>query len=200
MNNIAKIAFMKIILASSSPNRQEMFRIAQIPFEVLVTDVDEKSITEIDLEKKALAIAKLKAEKAVSLVKEEAIIITADGFNVYEGEVFEKPKSIKEAKDMLRFSSGKMGIFYTGLIMINTKTSQRLEKLITTKYWFRNFSETEIDKYVHQIDVTKYAAAFTPMNSPAVSFITKIEGSLSAFTHSAPMEIIVPQLIQWGAF
>lgn len=190
---------MKIILASTSPNRQEAMRLAQIPFEILATDVDEKSIVETDFVKRALAIAQLKMDKALSLVKKEAVIIAADGFNVYEGKILEKPRDKNEAKQMLQFSRGKMGTFYTACILVNTKTQEKLAKVFASKYWFRQYSDTEIDKYIKSIDVTKYAAAFTPINSAAISFIKKIEGPLSPFTHSLPLDFIVPKLYEWVA-
>ena len=194
---------MKIILGSQSSNRREIFEIVGIDVEVIVSEVDEKGIRDKDLEVRALKIAKLKMEK----IKEEylknnsepAVIITADGFNESQGKVLEKPASLDEAKEMLRHLSGDKTIFYSALVMYNTNLDEEFSSVVSCSCWFRDLSEEEIDWYVKRTPVMKYAAAYSPLNTAAISFISRVEGSISGFSHSVPMDLVVPQLRKWGA-
>jgi len=61
-----------------------------------------------------------------------------------------------------------------------------------TRVFFRRLSEKEILDYVNDHQVTRYAAGYTPLNSSAIGFIEKIEGSLTGFSHGLPLEQVLP--------
>lgn len=195
---------MQIILASSSQNRQEIFRIAEIPVQIMPAGVDEKSVMEPNFEKRAIAIASLKARQVyqtmdLSAFSQGAVVIAGDGFNVVDNQIFEKPKDREQAKVMLRQLSGNVTTFYSGLMMIHTLKQEEFVSVVSTKAWFRLLSESEINDYVEQVDTTQYAAAYSPLNTKAISFIIQVEGSLSGFSHSVPMDVVVSKLTEWGA-
>ena len=192
---------MKIILASASKNRQEIFDIAQIPVTLMPTKVDEKQVKQTDLKKRALAIARLKMAAAKSNFQDDrsqTIIIAADGFNVCQGKILDKPHSLGQAREMLDLLSGNKTTFYSALIMYHCAKLKTFETIVTTDYWFRNLSNEEITDYITTTDVLQYSAAYSPLNTKAVSFGRKIAGSLTGFTHSMPMDIVIPKLIEWG--
>ena len=139
---------MKIILASGSKNRREIFKIAQIPVEIMPAHVDERSIKESDLPKRAIAIARLKADDVASKLEKQAVVIAGDGFNSCEGKILEKPKEVEEGKKMLRLLSDNLTIFYSGLVMVNLGTGEQFEEVAVTKTWFRKLGKAEIEDYV----------------------------------------------------
>jgi septum formation protein len=79
----------KIILASGSPRRKQLLELAQIPFEVMVSNVDEIFPAELTPAQVAMHIAE---NKAVAVQKnktngEAQTIIAADTVVVLENEI-----------------------------------------------------------------------------------------------------------------
>ena len=82
----------KIILASKSEDRRELFTRSDIPFEVLPTQVDEREFKNKISDPKSLVqeLAKAKAlyaKKQLEENKEPAIIIAADTIVELNGEI-----------------------------------------------------------------------------------------------------------------
>jgi septum formation protein len=102
----------QIILASKSPARQMVLRNTGIPFDVVVSHVDETPIKKSFEERNktiaetAMALADAKAEK-VSAEHPDAYVIGADQILGLEGEGFDKPKSMEEAAERLQLFAGK---------------------------------------------------------------------------------------------
>ena len=193
---------MKIILGSSSTNRQEAMKIAGVKFEIFKPDVDEKQVDKQIFQKyedRALAIASLKADAVREIAGSDCVIITADGFNECQGQLLEKPVDLADAQRMLELLSNNLTIFYSALVMMNTKTQEKFTAVVNTKSWFRKLDHNEIENYIKTTNVTKYAAAYSPFNTKALSFIKRIEGSASGFSHSLPLDIVIPKLKEWEA-
>ena len=106
-----------IVLGSSSSSRRQIMEMLQWPFEVMVPDIDEKSIRCDDHMKLPLLIAKAKAEAIWERISSSAppddqptepfILITSDQIVYYNGEVREKPVSEEEASLFLSSYSGR---------------------------------------------------------------------------------------------
>lgn len=108
----------RVILASGSKNRQALLNLLGIPFEVIPSYIDEKSILEENPIKKVQKIALLKASQVAS--QHEGIIIAADTFAVIKNKHYEKPIDLDEAKRMLLELSGQTLKSLTGICIINT--------------------------------------------------------------------------------
>jgi septum formation protein len=186
----------RIILASASINRQKMMKALGFSFKVVVSQFDEDSVKETNQALRAKKIAIGKA-KSVAL-SHKGIIIAADTFTVTEGKVFEKPKSNKDAKEMLRLLSGNKAICYTGFCFINTKEGSNFSTTVKTEVWFRKLYEKELDEYVKIMPVTEWAAAYAPSEMYVLGMIKKVKGSLTGLTHGLPAEYLVPLLKKAG--
>ena len=198
-----------LILASGSKNRIKALRVAKIPFTSIPADIDEKKIKNKDIHKRVVEIAKAKVEKVASgdivlpqdiFSKEvvepsdEHLILGADGVNIVNKKVLEKPSNESEAFDMIQAQSGKTCTFLTGYYAFNTKTKKEYQGISETTYTFRTISDHEIHSYIETEPVLLWAAAFSPSNSMAVTFISSIQGSYSNFNYSLPFEEIFPIL------
>lgn len=186
----------RVILASQSLSRKELFESLGIPFEVIPANIDEKSIRDQDLSIKAENIAREKAEKIH--LAEEGIIISADTFSFCKGQVFEKPNDLDEAYEMLKFLSGREAKNYTGFCYIDPFSSQNFSTTVVTSYKFRKLYDEEIKKYVKIFPVTQWAAAFALTFPYPLSFISEISGSLTGFSCGLPMELLIPSLKKSG--
>ena len=104
----------KIILASSSPRRQDILKQLGIPFKIIKSDFAEDLDKNIYKNPKdyTTETAKLKAYDVLEKVKNQNetvdIIISADTVVSFESKIIEKPDSKEHAVEILQMLSGKM--------------------------------------------------------------------------------------------
>ena len=109
---------MKIILGSSSPSRKKLLKNAGIKFIIkkpkLNEEVEKKKFKGT---KKALALY-LAEKKALSIeTNSENIVIGADQVLLYGSKIYNKPRSINEAKKHLRQLSNKTHNLISGTVI-----------------------------------------------------------------------------------
>ena len=106
----------KIILASASPRRHELLKGIGLDFEVAVKgDVDESFDETMPFEQVAIYLAQKKALAYDSLIKPDAILITADTVVCTDEKILNKPANKKEAFEMLETLAGKKHSVITGV-------------------------------------------------------------------------------------
>jgi len=182
----------KIILASGSKNRQQALTIAKIPFQSIPSEIDEKSIRDPNIFKQVIKVARAKVQAIQS--KYSGIILGADGVNICQGRILEKPNDLSEAVSMLQLQSGQICSFVTGFYLTNAQSQKSYSGVSETIYKFRILTGEEIEHYVRSEPVLTWAAAFSPSNSIALTFVDYIHGSYSNFSYSLPFEKIIPIL------
>ena len=110
-----------LVLASASPRRAELLRIAGIPCEVRVAGGAEAGIAERvgseDPERYAIALALAKAE-AVAVAHPGRLVLGADTIVVLDGNVLEKPISPDDAARMLGLLQGRRHTVITALALL----------------------------------------------------------------------------------
>lgn len=187
---------MKIILASNSATRKKLMDSLEINYEVIPANIDEKAIRDNNLKIQSEKIARAKAEFVAK--NNDGIIIAADTFGSIGSIVLEKPKTLKEASEMLRRQSGKTGIMYTGFCYIDKKNGINFSNVSEVKYTFRHLFDEEINIFVRKNPVLTWSAAFSPSDPYQTGFISKIEGSLTALMYGIPSEFLIPLLKKSG--
>jgi len=183
----------KLILASQSPQRKIILETLGIPFFVLPANIDEQAIQSVSEKDRAKKIALAKAQK-IQLKNPNSIIIAADTYTWVNQRAYEKPATIKEAKQMLREQSGKSGMCFTGFAYLDPINSIIFNQTAVTKLVFRNLSEQEINHYVTQNPVTTWSAGFCPAYPAGLALISQLNGSNTGFSHGLPLEMLVPLL------
>lgn len=117
----------KIILASASLGRRKLLESIGVKFEVMESNVDEEKIVDADPVKMAVARAEAKAEEVAAQFvetrycasnRDNILIIGADTVGYQGSWVFNKPKSRKEAEEMLMRLSGKTHKYVSGHCVI----------------------------------------------------------------------------------
>lgn len=158
-----------IILASSSPRRQELLRLIVPEFQVVPPKVEEDAVAE---PQDLLHLAKKKAE-AVAARYPEALVIAADTGVFRDGRAYGKPDDLEEAKRFLAALSGGWHSVFTGLVV--RWGSLFRESLVETRVLFRPLSEEEILWYLRSEEVLDKAGAYAIQGRAAV-FVERIEG------------------------
>lgn len=112
--------FVKVILASGSPRRKELFERMGIAFSIIKSD-EEEVITKTLPEEVVIELAGQKARTVADRIvktdftKEDTLVIGADTVVVSEGRILGKPKDEEDARTILMSLSGKEHFVYTGV-------------------------------------------------------------------------------------
>lgn len=109
---------MCFILASTSPQRRQLLQGLGIVFEMIPSSVEESACTEQDPAKRAVILARLKAED-VAEKNSGAWVLGCDTLVVAsDGSLLEKPGDAAEAERMLRLQSGRVSTVHSALCLI----------------------------------------------------------------------------------
>src|SRR5690625_5115981 len=162
----------ELILASSSPRRQDLLKQVNIPFSVRKANIDESQITTNDPIDKVKQLASLKGEK-VPFQHRKEVILSADTVVAYKNKIFEKPKTKQEAFDIISILSGEVHDVYTG-VMIHS-IDDRLIFVERTKVEFWPLSKDEIHWYIETDEAYDKAGGYGIQSLGAI-FVKQIIG------------------------
>lgn len=169
----------KIILASKSPRRQELFKILDLEFEMEESDYEEDLEKALKPKELAIFLSQGKAKAVASQHKNEnAVIIAADTLIAFQDKILGKPSSKEEALKILWTMRGKCHSVITGLTIINTQTGKTESKAVETRVYFRKFSKEEVKNYVATGEPQDKAGAYG-IQGLGQLLIEKIEGDYS---------------------
>ena len=173
-----------IILASSSPRRQEILKLLNIPFQVIIPNTDETITQGFSPEEASELIARQKISEIIHskpMGQEIPWILSADTIILFNGKLYGKPQSHEEAFNFLKEFQGKSHEALTSIVLYNGKTKETVSKTCRTKVTFAKMSDEEIQWY---LDTGEWhgASGGYRIQSLASCFIEKIEGSQSCVT------------------
>jgi septum formation protein len=161
-----------LVLASSSPRRIELLKMAGYEFTAAPTYVNEAYLHDTP---PMQIVEQLATKKARAAAKEhpEDTVLGADTLVVLKGRVLGKPKDAADAKSMLALLSGSVHQVYTGYCIISGS------KLICghecTSVEFYPLKEAEIDAYIATEEPMDKAGAYAIQGRGAL-LIKRIDG------------------------
>lgn len=138
----------QIILASNSPRRKELIRLAGWDFEVLPADVDETPLPGEAADGYVLRLAEDKARAAAEQVQPGRLIVAADTTVADGPEILGKPGDAGEARQMLAGLRGRVHQVYTALAVFDLVSGRLVTELATTDVPMRDYSDDEIEAYI----------------------------------------------------
>ena len=162
---------MVLVLASQSPRRAEILRLAGIPFLVRAAAVDE---TPLPGERPEEYVIRLAEQKALAVEANPGeTVLGADTTVVVNDEMLAKPIDSADARHMLEMLSGRSHQVLTGICL------RRGDRLIrdhaSTSVWFSPLTAAEIEAYVESGEPTDKAGAYA-IQGLASKFIERIDG------------------------
>ncbi len=162
----------RVILASKSPRRKELLELLKIPFEIIVSDIDEQIDHENDLVKE---IEKLSCQKAQAVFRDhtDALVIGSDTIVKIGQKALGKPASVEEAKEMLRLLSGKTHEVVTAVTILYKDNKETFSSIAEVTFY--PLTEEEIDGYVSTNEPMDKAGAYA-IQGDAAKFISSIKG------------------------
>ena len=160
-----------LVLASQSPRRGEILRLAGIPFEARPAAVDE---TPLEGERPEDYVVRLAREKALAVDADaEEIVLGADTTVVLGGLIFGKPADAREARHMLVRLSGRRHEVLTGICL--RRGDRIVRDWAATQVWFSRMSRREIADYITSGEPMDKAGAYA-IQGIASRYVERIEG------------------------
>ncbi len=182
----------KIILASKSPRRQELLRLMDVYFDVVLKEVDESYPHHLSPEEVAVYIAEKKARAYDDTLNDEAVL-TADTIVCIDDLILGKPADTAEAIEILKRLSGRVHKVITGVCILYKHEYNLFYD--TSEVYFRNLTEDEITTYVNKYQPMDKAGAYGIQEWVGITAIQRIEGSYTNVV-GLPTEKVYQQLLR----
>jgi septum formation protein len=165
----------KIILASSSPRRQFLFRQIGFDFEVVPSNFEEVFDTSMSPQENALGLSKAKAFDIAEKFQ-NAFVVGADTIVVLNGDIMGKPTNDSDALLMLKKLSGREHIVYTGFTIVDRPSNKFISEIESTAVKFRDLDQDEIISYIKSGSPADKAGAYGIQDDYGALFVEKING------------------------
>ena len=171
-----------IILASSSPRRQQILKSLGIPYIVHPADIDETVPKGMKVDDAPEYIAARKVDAVVrklSTEQEIGWVLAADTVVVYKNRIYGKPKDIDEAREFLKTLSGNTHKVITGVALYNGAVHYMSTRTSINKVTFAEMSDEDIEWYLSTSEWHGAAGGYRIQENGSC-FIKKIEGTESS--------------------
>ncbi len=126
-----------------------------------------------------LSVAEFLAEKKATAFKDELkkddILITSDTVVLCNNEILEKPKTEKDAFEMLSKLSGHVHEVVTGVCVMSINQTELFSE--STKVWFKVLTAEEINYYIEKYQPYDKAGSYGIQEWIGYIGIEKIEGT-----------------------
>jgi septum formation protein len=141
-----------LILASSSPRRQELIRSLGIPYEIRVSDADEtvedgvspSEIVEIlSLRKANTVFGQMRSQE-----QQHGVIIGSDTIVVFQGQVLGKPADETDSFRMLSMLQGNTHQVYSGVACIDARSGKYAVSHRVTNVKMKPMPSERIHRYI----------------------------------------------------
>jgi len=164
----------KLILASKSPRRQELLRLMDIDFRIVLKEVDESYPDNLSPEEIALYIAEKKARAFDETVTDE-IVLTADTIVCLDNLILGKPDDEAHAIEMLKLLSGRMHRVITGVCLLYKHQYHSFYDI--SEVYFGELTDEEIINYVRKYQPFDKAGSYGIQERIGLIGIERINGS-----------------------
>lgn len=171
-----------IILASSSPRRQEILQKLKIPYRVITANIDETLTNMLKNEEVPEFLAREKVSmvlKSLPQGQEIPWILGADTIVLYKNKIYGKPKNQEEAFENIKLFQGNTHKVITSIVLYNGKTKNLTSKTVITEVTFNAMTDEEIQWYVDTGEWHGAAGGYRIQESASL-FVNKINGSYSS--------------------
>jgi septum formation protein len=162
-----------LVLASASPRRAELLRLAGYVFTASHADLDE---TPYPGEAADIYVRRLAEAKAAAIAAGHpgTVVLGADTTVVVDGDILGKPADAAEAAAMLTRLQGRAHEVFTGVAVSGPAGAE--SAVARTQVWFAAMTPAEITGYVATGEPMDKAGAYG-IQGQASCYVTRIDGS-----------------------
>lgn len=165
---------MRLILASNSKTRKDIFDMVGWKYEVITSNTEENS-NSTDPKQYVIDLSKDKANSVASQITNKALIISADSIIYMDNKKFEKPKSKEEGFENIKKMSGKVNYAITGVTIKDLYQNKEISFTDITEVYFKNVFDKDIAWYVENEKYLLNRAGYSIAGKTSI-FVDKIVG------------------------
>ena len=190
----------RLILGSSSPYRKELLSRLQLPFEVMVPDIDESPLSGESPASTALRLAREKAAAILRLAP-GALVIGSDQVATLDGAQIGKPGSHENALRQLQTMRGRQVVFHTALCLWDGRIPDPQAavqlKNIQTFVTFRDLPDHALDAYL-RIEQPYDCAGSAKNEGLGIALIEQIDSTDPTALTGLPLIALTGMLMRAG--
>lgn len=190
----------RLILASSSRYRHELLSRLQLPFEVLIPDIDETPHGGETPTATALRLARAKAQ-AIAMLEPGTLVIGSDQVATLDDMQIGKPGNHENALLQLQKMRGRRVIFHTALCLWDGRQSTPEKQVqienVQTFVTFRDLPDHELSAYLH-IERPYDCAGSAKNEGLGITIIEKIESTDPTALTGLPLIALTTMLHRAG--
>lgn len=166
-----------LVLASGSPRRQELLKLLDRPFSVVVPNVPEQRESHESASAYVQRLALSKARAGAELAESNSLVLGADTVVVCDDDVLEKPHDYDHFVDMMKRLSGRSHFAITAVAAVLGAKEHVI--VSRAEVHFKRLSDGEIDQYWHSGEPQDKAGGYG-IQGRASKFVTHLSGSYFA--------------------
>lgn len=152
---------MRFVLASASARRQELLQRMNIPYEIIVSDFDEDSVSfEGNPSDYVKELAMEKANSVSETLSGDSLVIGADTIVYANSQILGKPKNRQDAKRMMKLLQGTDHYVYSGVALIHPARNLKTAFSVVTTVSFSKMDDNEIEFYLTRDEWQDKAGAY----------------------------------------
>lgn len=136
-----------LILASASPQRKTLLEGLGVPFVVVPSRVNEEACTEVDPAKRAVLLAREKAQEVAERHRGRWVIGCDTLVVARDGTLMEKPVHEADARRMLALLSGGVSVVHSGLALVSPAGLIESD-ISSSEVHFKELTDAEIDWWI----------------------------------------------------
>ncbi|TMP39047.1 Maf family protein [Pseudoalteromonas rubra] len=185
-----------LILASSSPFRQQILAKLCLPFDSFSPDIDESGLP---AEAPVELVARLSESKARVAHQHysSGLVIGSDQVALFDGKILGKPHTVENAHAQLKQFSGQVVTFLTGLCVYQLETQRAVTKVVPFKVHFRQLTDAQIEHYVAKEQPLNCAGSFKS-EGLGICLFDKLEGDDPNTLIGLPLIELTKSLAEFG--
>ncbi len=170
----------QLVLGSQSARRKEILTFLGMQYDAIASDFPEEDVRFTDFESVCDYVLAIATGKSLVLSKQyhDAVILTADTTVYLDGQVYNKPRNLDHAREMLRSLRGKTHQVCTAVVGVDTLTGEKEATTVTSFVEFFPFSDEHLEAYISTGESLGKAGSYA-IQLGAKTFVKKVEGSLS---------------------
>lgn len=186
---------MRLILASTSPRRKDLFALLQIPFEVVAPPFQEQICQGCSAAEQAQRFASGKARSCAQHYP-DSLVLGSDTLISVGTDVLGKPADLVEARATLQRLRGREHMIHTAVAICRKRDNLQDLAVETVRVWMHYLSDAEVEAYLQTDEWMGKAGAYSIQDSGS-RLIARIEGDYTAAV-GLPLRLVVHLLRMHG--
>ena len=168
-----------LLLASNSPRRRQLLALGGWTYGLDVSNIDESQNPDETPAAYVRRLARQKARAVLSRADKSQLIIGSDTAVVIDEDILGKPVNVADARQMLQRLRENTHQVYTGIAVLRASDGNLWTNVVVTDVPMRNYSDSEIDRYIESGDPMDKAGAYG-IQHPAFQPVARMEGCFAS--------------------